>query len=540
MKKYLCMLLCLAMLITVLPSCQNKDKEAAESGEPAAETTDTGESAPSDPETKETESAIDSDSESEEPEEPEELPDAPSVLYYTEYTDRLNRVGQSYELCALNPDNFTVKTTEDKDGNITKETVSYSTSSWYIDVVISDLIDLLMEYYELETKAEAVEILCTENLKIYTAIDPTAQSIVEDYFEDSSNFTTASGVEQPEASMVITDPATGDILALVGGRGAKEYDEYNFATEMPRQPGSALKPLSVYAPALDKGIITYSTVYEDSPYTGQWPANYPAGYRGPTQIHDAVCRSVNTVAVKVLMDLGAGNSIRFLQDKLAVSTLEPDLNKTYNDRNASALGLGGLTYGITNRELTAGYQIFTNKGQFSDARTVVLVSDRNGEPIIDNKGAPTIAISEESASIMTMMLEEVVDNGTADDITLNDRIAVAGKTGTTDDMKDKWFVGYTPYYIGGVWFGYATPKNLDAFLRDQSPATKIWQDVMTELHEAKVFTDENYQKDFEYSDGMITEKTCSVSGQKASESCPRPTDGYFTAETAPTEYCTMH
>jgi len=546
MKRFTALLLCFVMILTLLAGCKQEEKK--NSLDEPREKVEKKKEDPKETKEKETEKATkDTEPEPEQTEEVEpepepELPDVPAVFYYTEYSDRANRVGEVMEYHTIRPDDLQVKSFKNSKGEEIKY-ISYLNSSWYVEEALLDTADLLMEYYSFETLEEVVECLECDGLKIYTAVDPAAQEIVENYFTDSSNFTTVGSSDvQPQASMVITDPETGDIIALVGGRGPKGYDVLNYATEVTRQPGSSIKPLSVYGPALEEGVITYGSIYEDSPYNKEtgWPKNYPEGYKGSTQIYDAVRRSVNTIAVKVLMSMGASKSFDFLKS-VGISSLIAMKDSDNNDHNAAALALGGMVYGVSNRELTEAYQVLANEGSFSDGRTVVKIADRDDNVIIDNSGSAVQVMSAETSSIMTVMLEDVVDNGTADDITLNDKIAVAGKTGTSNNMYDKWFVGYTPYYVGGVWFGFEKPKNLDAYVKGENPAVTIWEGVMTELHEAKVFTNADYQKEFIYSENMVEASVCRSSGKLAASSCSSvEKHSYFNKNLLPTDTCAGH
>ncbi|MBE6685624.1 MAG: hypothetical protein E7591_00135 [Ruminococcaceae bacterium] len=425
-----------------------------------------------------------------------------------------------------------------------------ATTSWYTDVVIEDTIELLMENLEI-TEAAATQMLYTGGLKIYTVMDPDVQKILEDYFIDDANFAKINQGVQPEASMVITDPKTGDVLGLVGGRGEKTQSRLlNYAAQTTRSPGSSIKPVAVYGPALEYGVVNYGTIINDSPYSGRWPVNYPAGYKGPTTIHDAIRRSVNTVSVKVLNKLGLQASYEFVHDKLGMESViyerTTSSGTVISDLNLSALGLGGMNYGVTVRELTGAYQIFANNGVFTGTRTVVKILDSKNNIIVDNSGKPNQVMSPANASIMTLMLQEVTSTGTASRLTLDNKIAVAGKTGTTSDDCDRWFMGYTPYYVGGVWFGYAMPMSLNGFSETMSPALQIWENVMRELHEQKVFTDGNgnpvdYQKKFDYDDGIVSASICCESGLRATKYCEGFIEtGYYAAGSIPSKYCDEH
>ncbi len=420
---------------------------------------------------------------------------------------------------------------------------------WYDKVATEDAIKLLAEKYQTDT-ATAEKMLYSDNLKIYTVVDPDVQTLLEGFYADPSNFMRISGGTQPQSSMVICDPATGDILGVVGSRGERTSNDLpDYATQLKRSPGSSIKPVAVYGPCLEKGIIHYSTLVDDNYYTmlgdKKWPSNWPEGYRGPTPVYDGIRRSVNTIAVRLLMQYGATESWEFVHEKLGMHSVvySETTSQGYNvnDRNASALALGGMLHGLTVRELIGAYQIFNNGGVFTGNRTILKIEDRYGNVIIDNEGTPSRVISAPNASIMTKMLQNVVDSGTADCITLDDRIECAGKTGTTSYDKDRWFMGFTPYYMAGVWFGYENSRSLAGFSEIKSPAVDVWDKFMTKLHEQEIFSKGITPKDFTLDESVIVKDICSSTGKLANQGCGnRITKGYYTEDNMPTEYCNWH
>ena len=215
-----------------------------------------------------------------------------------------------------------------------------------------------------------------------------------------------------------------------------------------------------------------------------------------------------------------------------------------SDLNLSALGLGGMNYGVTVREITSAYQVFANKGVYSGNRTIIKILDSQGNVIIDNSGSSEIVMSEQNADIMTRMLENVVDYGTASKMTLKSKVDVAGKTGTTSSDNDRWFIGYTPYYLGGVWFGYEMPMSLTGFSETKSPALMVWDDVMTILNDKineKINNGLMEKKSFERASGVISAKVCSKSGLLMTPGCEgHGTVGYFTSSSIPKKYCEIH
>ncbi len=464
---------------------------------------------------------------------------------------------------------YKANTDSDEDGNTSSG--NNSATSWYVDAVIEDTIDLLMEQYEV-SYAVAEQMLYTGGFKIVTAMDQKVQKILEDIYANDSlvdEIVGASpGMIKPQSAIVVVDPSSGNILGLVGGRGEKFKSRiFNYATQAKRQVGSAIKPLSAYGPALDKGIINYSTVMDDTPHHYEdgraWPKNSYNYYKGLQPMISGITSSINTLAVKLVDCLGIDYSFKYLTEKLHFTTLQEGtvVNGTVmNDLTLASLALGGFTYGVTVREMVGGYTAFTNDGVFCEPRTVLKIYDSDEELVVDNLLKTEVAMSKENASIMTKMLNNVVVNGTATKVTLRNKVFCAGKTGTTSKNNDKWFVGYTPYYLGGVWFGYEKEQNLSNF--SGNPSMKLWDYCMTKLHEELVFT-KNENGDFNYTidqkgnkiaktyediidPGVIKLTFCRDCGLLATDACKkdergsRTMTGYYTVDNMPTEYCNCH
>lgn len=437
-----------------------------------------------------------------------------------------------------------------------ENSVEREVNSWYTDAVFNDVKNSLMEEYGYSDYVASMMIY-NGGLHIYTAMDYEIQELLEDIYEhDSDYFMYVSNAEQPESSMVISDPYTGDVLALVGGRGEKTGNRIlNRATQSKRPPGSSIKPISVYGPALDMGYITYGTGIDDSPlyFNGStpYPKNAPNNYDGMMPVHDAIKVSKNTVALKTLELLGIDNSYDFMHDKLQIDSVleskETSSGAIVTDKALAPLGLGQLSYGLTVQEITNAYSIFVNDGIFSKSRLWTRVTDSVGNLILDNPIEQEAVISAQSASIMTTMLQEVVSGGTGSAIQLRYSVNCAGKTGTTQEDYDRWFVGYTPYYVGGVWFGYDLNQSLSEYWTN--PAVLLWDTVMTKLHQKYIdAANEGGEplKTFNMAPGVITCTYCRDSGMLMGEACyadprgGRADTGYFTEATKPTEVCTLH
>ena len=469
-------------------------------------------------------------------------------------------LAQMYEQGYITEEEYLSADGADVTLNVNPRYDSGEINSWYTDMVVEDIINDLVEQKGY-SRAMANLLIYTGGLKIYTAMDPTVQNILEEYYSNTSNFFGESQAETPQSSMIVIDPYNGDILGVAGAVGEKDANRIqNYATQTKRPPGSVIKPLSVYAPAMDNGLLNWATVYDDVPVNfgiyntdpnkgtvidpSPWPANSNGIYRGLTNINYAVKQSINTVTVKALEDLGIENSFDFLYNSVGLKSMiqsGTDGNGTYiTDRDIAALALGQLNYGVTVREITAAYSIFANNGIYTEPRSYYKVTDSYGSILLENRYEGEAVISEETSTVMSMMLENVVDDGTAKAITLKNSIACAGKTGTTQNNYDRWYIGYTPYYIGGVWYGYEYPRSLSG----ANICLDVWDDIMTEIHERKGYM--NDRREFEYSDSVVKAEYCADSGKLMTEACrrdprgERSETGYFSVGNAPRGYCDRH
>lgn len=444
--------------------------------------------------------------------------------------------------------------------NVQRTSNEITTNSWYTDTVITDIINDLVEQKGWNRRV-ASNYIYSGGLHIYTPMDPNVQQVIEEVYTtaDSKIFLTKNEGIQAESAMVIIDPYTGDLLGVVGSRGEKTGNRIlNFATQTKRPPGSSIKPIAVYGPALEEGIITYGSIYDDVPVSfgnnpnapRAWPQNLPVVFRGLTTINSAVERSVNTIAVRVLQDLTIEKSFDYVKNKLGVESLI-DLHKTesgkvFTDKAPSPLALGQLTYGLTVREITAAFAAFPNRGIYNECRSYLYVEDSSGNVILQKDYSGEIVFKESTAFIMTKMMQNVMHNGTGREVSLRNYVDVAGKTGTTDDDRDRWFVGYTPYYVGGVWYGYAMPKSINTA---QNPSCLIWDAVMTKLHEQYINDAKNNiapLKTFEQPSNVVKATYCMDSGKLYTDVCKhdprgsRADVGYFTLDTVPSEPCDTH
>ena len=440
-----------------------------------------------------------------------------------------------------------------KNENITlreRQDVSARSDSWFVETVCDELSkDIALKYNCSKDTARA--ILTMGGLSVYTTVDYEAQLLLEEYFENTDNFPYAIN-DGLELAMTVCDPKSADLRAIVGGVGEKRGNRLlNYAT-LPRTPGSALKPIALYAPLIDSKEITWATVFDDVPVSfsensdgsfTEYPRNSPAVYNGLTTVADALRYSKNTVAVRLYNILGAERIYKNLHDVYGIdsivkkSTLKD--GRVLTDLAPSPLALGQLTNGIELRTLTEAYTPFSSGGIKYKGRSYVAAFSSDGSVTLEKAMEGTRVFGEDCAKVMTAMLCDVVNSGTASSIRLKESVDVAGKTGTSGADRDRLFVGYTPYFCAGIWCGY---KNSDKSV-GCSAHLKVWDDVMVRLHSLRA-TGENV---IGFStDGLEYLPFCKDSGHRFSSECIRDARGermefgYFIRGTYPREHCKRH
>ena len=413
-------------------------------------------------------------------------------------------------------------------------------TSYFSDQVVSDVIrDLQLEKgYSADFATQQVY---SGGLKIYATIDVNIQDIMERVYSDRENLYLYPDYDlgedqayyKAQSAMVIIDPYTGAVKGLVGGLGEKtDIRGWNRATQAKRQPGSAFKPMSVYAPALDLGKITEMDVVVDEEIeigNDKWkPKNSYEGFDGEMTIKEAVARSANIPAVKVLDKIGLSSSFGYLQNKFHIPLVD-------KDKNFSSLALGGLSEGVSPMDMAGAYCTFVNSGRYIEPYTYTQVVDASGQVILENRPDASQAISASAAYITSDLLYGVVngDRGTGRSAQLDCGMPAYGKTGTTDDDFDKWFVGYTPYYVGAVWFGFDQPSSLTRAGISRNPSVTAWKIVMDKIHDGLP------EKQLEKPANLIEEEVCAISGKLPKSSC-ETTTAYFVSGTQPKSRCTSH
>lgn len=343
---------------------------------------------------------------------------------------------------------------------------------------------------------------------------------------------------QPQISLTLEDQRTGEIKALVGGRGTKTASRtLNRATSTARQPGSTFKVIAAFAPALDAGGKTLATTYEDAPYSYEdgtpvrnW---YGESYRGWSSIRDAIRSSMNIIAVKTLTDITPQLGFEYCLSFGFTTLVENETidGKTYSDINQT-LALGGLTNGVTNMELNAAYATIANGGEYIEPKLYTKVTDHDGNVILDaeeNRDRHTV-LKETTAWLLTDAMEDVVSSGTGTRCQLS-TTPVAGKTGTTSDENDVWFAGFTNYYTCTTWAGYDENTNLTG--SESAIAQLVWKEAMSNIHSSLSWSD------FSQPSGITTETVCAKSGKKPVEGLCNSSlkTEYFAEDTLPEDSC---
>ena len=352
--------------------------------------------------------------------------------------------------------------------------------SYYTEMVIDDVINDLMKLKGIG-RDTAKTLLYNGGYQIYCCLDTGVQACIDQIYTNLDAIPYTRSEQQLQSAIVVMDPYDGRILGISGGVGEKVINfGLNRATGTYRSPGSSIKPIASYGPAVDLGLITPDTLVLDENDislrgTSWFPQNDGGQNFGLVSIYTALQYSLNTVAAQIVdkLPMGPQTSYDYLTTRLGVTSLVPA------DCDYAPMALGQLTNGITVREMCQAYCAFVNDGIFTYGRSYSMVSDKEGNVVIDNVPNTIQAFKPNTAYVMTYMMQNGVEHGTGTEAALW-TVPVAGKTGTSGDYKDRWFVGCTPYYVAAVWTGYDTPEIIHV---GGNPASQIWRKVMAPVHE---------------------------------------------------------
>ena len=401
-------------------------------------------------------------------------------------------------------------------------------NSFYVDYVIQAVRDDLMEKYGY-SKQQATNQIYYGGLKIYTAVDLDVQTTLEDVYVNRKSFpdmVSKKDGSKVQSAMTIMD-YQGRIVAMVGQAGAKTQNRgLNRAANSYRQPGSTIKPLATYAPAIDMNIYNYSSMIKDYAIAvngSLWPHNVDKslGSGNNVTVKYAIQKSLNTVPARIInYDVGIDNSFNFLRDNFHLSRLDEK-----EDRTLSPLATGALTNGTTTVEMAAAFATFGNGGLYYKPYAYYKVTNSSGSEIVLSNENPASqrAISEETSDIMCELLQTVDTSyyGTASNVR---KFQIMAKTGTTSSDKDRWFCAGTPYYVAAVWVGFDSPETLNASV---NPGGKIFFRVFDDIHKGLD------AKQFPKSSGTVEKSFCSRTGKLASSNCGSTQKGWYKITSLP-------
>lgn len=413
----------------------------------------------------------------------------------------------NYEMVFTNSENYQGSQVSGEESSVNDNIIE----NYYVDCVIKTVLEDLQKMGYTEKKAKS--LLYGGGLKVYTAIDFDVQEALEDVYENYRKMPD----ESVQGAMVVMN-YEGRILGLVGGTG--EYDGtlgLNRAIQSKRQPGSTIKPLSVYGPAIEKSLtddncnIYWSTLLPDKPLKKvngkMWPTNQGGSYSGNNvTLQYGLSKSLNTISAQTLDIIGVDYSFDFITERFHISTLD-----SVRDCDYAPMATGSVTNGVIPLEMTAAFAAFGNGGQYYAPYCYYKIEDSLGNVIIqtDAEATKEQALTEGSAWVMNKMLQTVMTSGTGTSYRLSG-IECFGKTGTTTDDKDRWFVGGTPEYVAAVWYGYDQPKEI-VYRLSANPSGTIWKTVMSEIYDKKGTN----KKSFPEYDGIVQKSYDSSNGKLA-------------------------
>ena len=406
-------------------------------------------------------------------------------------------------------------------------------------LAVPDAYYLRQARHSLIIKAEFFE----KNDKFYKVNETGNLFINPEYFYNNK-----TGLVQPQSATVIMDYKTGHIVAMIGGRDVKGSRILNRATDTARQPGSSMKPLAVYLPALDNGFTAASPILDIPMITADgkvWPNNVYTGFKGITTLRESLIYSINVSSARTLKKIGIPTSIKYLKKLGIINEENPSKdnfvqaseNKTHNDENLASLALGGMTKGVSPLDMTAAYSAIANDGVYNEPIIYTKVLDKDGNIVLEKEAKQRRVVSPQIAYVMKDILRSTAYEHTGKNAIIKDQ-ASAGKTGTTDYNADFWFVGFTNYYTAATWMGNDSPKI--TITQNSWLAAKLWGHIMTKIHQ-----DKESKPQFAQPDGIVKAYVCTKSGKKPNQFCSSDPRGVvreeiFAKGTEPTETCNVH
>ncbi|MGE5391159.1 MAG: transglycosylase domain-containing protein [Deltaproteobacteria bacterium] len=414
-----------------------------------------------------------------------------------------------------------------------KSTTTNVRYGYYVDAVVDEAVDIINKTDLYNNPNDAIY---RSGLQIYTSMDPDVQSYAEEVYANPVNFPSESkGGEIVQSAMVLTDYRTGEIKALMGGRNYTVQRGFNRAINAHRQPGSSIKPISVYSPALESGIMPFY-VLDDAPISFQaggtvWsPHNYDGTFRGPITMRTAVQQSINTYAVQMVDKIGVRKSYDFARS-MGLSVID---TPGKNDLALAPLSLGGLTYGVTPVQMSTAFGTIANGGVYVKPHLIRKIVDADGVVIYSCKPSYKRVMRVQTAWLMGDLLHGVVTGGTGTAASVPG-VYTAGKTGTSEESNNVWFCGFTPAFSMSVWMGYDKNYAMSKQVGGGYPA-KVFRLIMTKAQKG------HNTRPLTMPSGIYRVSVCSLSGKLPSEFCPEDSiiSDYCTKYGSPEGTCDQH
>ncbi len=465
-------------------------------------------------------------------------------------TEKRNRVLGAMLECAVIEESTYNSAVSEELVTATESAPHGGVASWFVETANEDIISDLKSTYGVSESA--ANMLLNGGTKVVLTVDTQIQKILEEYFEDTANLPGAVG-DGLQYAMVVCDSQSGNLLGVIGRAGEKKGNKLLNLALTPHPPASALKPLALYAPLIDEGSITWSTIFDDAPLSSeevdgeiiQYPKNSPDIYEGGMTVSDALKKSKNTVALSLYEMLGGNKIFDILSRKYGFNTLvkeEASSNGSkLTDIAPAPLAMGQLTYGVSLRKLTSAYTVFPSSGILRANKSYYGVFGSDGKVLLESDTKEERVMEKNTAGVMNRLLSGVVEDGTAKSITLKELVDTAGKTGTSGGNLDKLFVGYTPYYTAGIWCGY--PDGNTAIGALSPNHIEIWDALMKEIHEATAFKNSGENIIGFDNGGAVQLLYCTASGMLATDVCKergRALYGYYKRGSVPSAECDIH
>lgn len=415
-------------------------------------------------------------------------------------------------------------------------------NSYFVDAVIEQVIADLKEEKNVE-RGVAIKMLYGDGLKIYTTMDSKVQSAIDDAYNNPKLFYTDRAGDFMQSAMVVIEQSTGNVVGLIGGAGEKDGNlVFNRATQAYRQPGSCMKPLGAYGPAFEQGASSPGAGLDDAQLVNQGgynPGNYYNGFYGYVTAREAIAKSMNLPAIRANQKVDVSFAFNFAKNTGLKSLVSAKENSSKNDESAASLALGGVTKGFTPMEMANAYATIANGGLYIEPKLYTKVVDRNGKEILVTSREPKRVMKDSTAFMLTDCLTTVVKSGTAAGIVKVGNMPIAGKTGNTNDDKDQWFCGFSPYYTIACWNGYDDPPKA---INRPYPyyCMRLFNTVMNSIHKDLPV------KQFETPNSVMQVALCRDSGLVATDACrtdprgDRTLTDWVAKGSVPTATCTVH